>query len=282
MEAVQSELLELTPRQQREYEFHRVHAQQRRGLAQDPVEVDILDRHHRRPWNAYWSLYDHIFRANPCGKRVLVPGSGFGDDAIRLAMLGAQVSAFDLSPESVEIARARAAQAGYPQIDFRVMPSEAMSSYDPHSFDIVVLVDILHHVDIPSTIREIVRVVKPGGLIVGDELYTHSALQRIRESAAVSKLAYPLMERWIYNGMKPYITPDEHKIDEAELAIVQQVMDTCSVDFFGLAEGRLFPSHLAWASKIDRALIRLFKPAAKRLGSRVVFSGAIGSALQVT
>lgn len=282
MNAVRSELLKLTPRQQSEYEFHRAHAQQRRGLAEDPVEVDILNPHQRRPWNAYWSLYDQIFRANPAGKRVLVPGSGFGDDAIRLAMLGAQVSAFDLSPESVDVARARAAQAGYPQIDFRVMPSEAMAAYDPHSFDMVVLVDILHHVDIASTIDEIVRVVKPGGLIIGDELYTHSALQAIRESTLVSKLVYPLMERWIYNGMKPYITPEEHKIDEAELAIVLRVMDACSVDFFGMAEGRLFPSHLAWASKIDRALIRLFKPAAMRLGSRVVFSGAIGSAPHVT
>lgn len=282
MENVRSELLELTPRQRSEYEFHRAHAEQRRGLAEDPVVVDILDPHHRRPWNAYWSLYDRIFEAGPSGKRVLVPGSGFGDDAIRLAMLGAQVSAFDLSPESVEIARARAAQAGYPDIDFRVMPSEAMSGYDAHSFDMVVLVDILHHVDIPSTIREIARVVKPGGLIIGDELYTHSALQWIRESAAVSKLLYPLMERWIYNGKKPYITPEEHKIDETELAIVLRVMDTCSVDFFGMAEGRLFPSHLAWASKIDRALIRLFRPAAKRLGSRVVFSGAIGCAPPVT
>lgn len=277
MEAVQSQLPKLTPRQQREYEFHRVHAGQRRELVDDPVAIDILDPHRRRPWNAYWSLYDRILQADPAGKRVLVPGSGFGDDAIRLAMLGAQVSAFDLSPESVDIARARAKQAGCPDIDFRVMPSEAMSAYDAHSFDMVVFVDILHHVDIPSTTREIVRVMKPGGLILGDELYTHSTLQKIRESAPIAKLAYPLMQRWIYSGKLPYITPDEHKIDEAELAVVLGVLDGCSVDFFGMAEGRLFPSHLVWASKIDRALIRLLRPAAMRLGSRVVFSGAVGS-----
>lgn len=278
LERSQPELLKLTPRQQSEHEFHRAHAEARRELDEDPVAIDILNPRSRRPWNAYWSLYDHILKAEPAGKAVLVPGSGFGDDAIRMAMLGAQVSAFDLSPESVEVASARATQAGYPDIDFKVMPAEAMSAYAAHSFDMVVLVDILHHVDIESTIQEIARVLKPGGMIIGDELYTHSALQRIRESAPVSKLVYPIMQRWIYDGITPYITPEEHKIDEHELAIVLRAMDACAIEFFGMAEGRLFPSRMAWASKIDRALLRLFSSAAKRLGSRVVFSGTVHSA----
>jgi hypothetical protein len=86
------------------------------------------------------------------------------------------------------------------------------------------------------------------------------------------------MQRWIYDGITPYITPEEHKIDEHELAIVLAAMDACAVDFFGVAEGRLFPSRMTWASKIDRSLMRLFRPAAKRLGSRVVFSGSTPSA----
>ena len=278
MQTTQPILSDLTPRQRSEYEFHRTHAQERRGLLKESVAQDILSTTGRRPWNAYWSMYDRIMDAAPAGKRVLVPGCGFGDDAIRLAMLGARVSAFDLSPESIEIAQQRAARAGFPDIDFKVMPAEAMSAYAAGTFDMVVFVDILHHVDIPSTIREIVRVMKPGGTIVGDELYTHSSVQKIRESRLVEKVAYPLMQRWIYNGAKPYITPDEHKIDEYELAIVLQAMAAPAIDFFGLAEGRLYPSRMTWASKIDRALIRLSKGTAARLGSRVVFAGAARAA----
>jgi len=266
----------LTARQLSELEFHRGHAASRHELIDTPVATDILGRQARRPWNAYWSMYDAIIAAVPAGKAVLVPGCGFGDDAIRLAMLGARVSAFDLSPESLDIAQARAARAGLEHaIDFRQMPAEDLSAYGDDSFDLVVFVDILHHVDIAPAILEIARVTRPGGRVIGDELYTHSLLQRVRESAVVEKLAYPLMRRWIYNGAEPYITPDEHKIDEAELALVLGVLDKPSVDFFGMAEGRLFPSRMVAASKIDRAVLRRAGPAARRLGSRVVFSGAV-------
>lgn len=263
----------LTPRQQSELDFHRAHAAARAGLVEQPVARDVITAGPRRPWNAYWSMYDRILAADPAGKRVLVPGCGFGDDAIRLALLGARVSAFDLSPESVEIARDRAIRQGATGIDFRVMPAERMADYAAASFDMVVFVDILHHVDIPATMREIVRVAKPGATIIGDELYTHSALQRIREGALVDRVVYPLLSRWIYNGETPYITPDEHKIDERELAIVLDTMQAPRVDFFGLAEGRLFPSRLVWAARLDRAVMRIARPMAARLGSRVVFAG---------
>lgn len=265
----------LTPRQQSELEFHRAHAAESAGRVDDPIDRDIIDSAARRPWNAYWSMYDRIIAAAPAGKRVLIPGCGFGDDAIRLAMLGAKVSTFDLSPESVEIARARAARAGCADIDFRVMPAESMADYPAASFDMVIFVDILHHVDIAPTLAEVVRVMTPGGTIIGDELYTHSMLQRVRTSAAVEKFAYPAMQRWIYNGQKPYITPDEHKIDEDEFALVMACMDGAHVAYFGLAEGRLFPSRMMWASKIDRMAMRAAGRIGARLGSRVVFSGTV-------
>lgn len=264
----------LTPRQARELDYHRVRAATRERLVEQPVATDVLTDTRRRPWNAYWSLYDRILSTRPDGKRVLVPGSGFGDDAIRLALLGARVSAFDLSPESVGIARERAARAGC-KIDFCVGPAEALGAYDDDSFDMVVFVDILHHVDIPATMAEIVRVTRPGGLVLGDELYTHSMLQRVRESAAVTRVAYPLLRRWIYGDDEPYITPDEHKIDEAELALVLHALEAPELEWFGLAEGRLFPSRMVWASRIDRAAMHLAGPAAARLASRVVFSGRV-------
>lgn len=263
----------LTPRQQSEFDFHRSHAESRRALIDVPVADDILQPQPRRPWNAYWSMYDRILAASPHGKRVLVPGCGFGDDAIRLAKLGAEVSTFDISPESVEIARLRAGRCGCSNIDFRIMPAESMTSYAADSFDMVVFVDILHHVDIPATLGEIVRVVKPGGTVIGDELYTNTMLQKIRESTVIDRFAYPLMQRWIYNGETPYITPEEHKIDQHELGLVLRELDAPRVDFFGLAEGRLFPSRMTWASKLDRRLMQLSGAAGKRLGSRVVFSG---------
>ncbi len=128
----------LTARQRSELEFHRAHADAHREEEHRPVALDILATGPRRPWNAYWSMYDRILAAEPAGKRVLVPGCGFGEDAIRLALLGAEVSAFDLSPESLEIARSRARHAGV-DIAFSAMPAEDMSAYADASFDLVIL-----------------------------------------------------------------------------------------------------------------------------------------------
>ena len=266
---------QLTGRQAREREYHRAFAERQAAIVDTPVAFDVTDDTARRPWNAYWSLYDLIIAAGLGGKRVLLPGCGFGADAIRLAHLGADVSAFDLSEESIDIARQRAARHGHDTIDFAVMPSENLT-YADSCFDAVVFVDILHHVDIAATMQEIRRVLKPGGLVLGDELYTHSSLQKIRDSRLVAGPLYRVMRRWIYGEDVPYITEDEHKIDERELAIVSDAMQRWDADYFGIAEGRLFPSRLRWASRIDRSLIRIGGRLAPMLGGRVVFSGTLG------
>ena len=264
----------LTQREKREVEYHRQHLSRRKQINYRPVTLDIIAKAPRRPWNPYWSMYDRVLAAELAGKRVLVPGCGFGEDAIRLAQLGAEVFGFDISPERIDIALTRAYRAGC-CIDFRVTAAEAMD-YPNGFFDGVVLVDILHHVDIPATMAEIARVVAPGGLVIGNELYTHSATQRIRESALVSNFAYPLMRRWIYSGTTPYTTADGHKIDERGFATVLGVMAAPSVEYFGVAEGRLFPTRMTWPTRIDKMIMRAAGGVADRLASRVVFSGRIG------
>src|SRR6185437_13065196 len=60
---------------------------------------------------------------------------------------------------------------------------------------------------------------------------------------------YGRMQMWIY-GTEPYITEDEHKIDEAELAIVLGGLSDIKLAWFYALLGRLFPagkSHLGWS-----------------------------------
>lgn len=263
----------LTARQQRELEYHREHAASCLDEAQRPVADDVIVSAQRRPWNAYWSMYDRLLAADLAGKAVLVLGCGFGDDAIRIARLGARVSACDLSPESLDIARERARRAGV-AISFEMMPAEAMT-YADNSFDGIVFVDILHHVDIAATMAEVARVLKPGAKVIGDELYTHSSLQRVRESGPVQQVLYPLMRRWIYGDDTPYITEDEHKIDEHEFALVTARLELVETDWFNIVEGRLYPSRLVWASRVERAVMRPLAAFAPFMAGRVVFSGRL-------
>jgi ubiquinone/menaquinone biosynthesis C-methylase UbiE len=64
------------------------------------------------------------------GKWVMVPGCGFGDDAIRLVKLHAEVHAFDLSPDLVDIAGQRAALMAVAGINFKIMPAAALTYPD--------------------------------------------------------------------------------------------------------------------------------------------------------
>ncbi len=116
----------------------------------------------------------------------------------------------------LEITRQRAARMAVTGINLKVMPAESLT-YPDNFFDLVYFNDILHHVNIPAAVAETQRVLKPGGKMIANELYTHSILQKVRESRLVTSFFYPRMIRFIYGTDKPYITQDEHKINEHEL-----------------------------------------------------------------
>jgi len=265
--------MELTPRQRREIDYHRDHAEKIGGARLVPVNFDVIEDAKRRPANAFWSAYDRILAHDLKGRRVLVPGCGFGEDAIRLARLGANVDAFDLSPDVVDIAHKRCAEFDYSGVNFSVMPCEALAFPDA-SFDLVFFVDILHHVDIEKSLAEIARVLRSGGRIIGDELYTHSAVQQnIRNSWLVDKVLYAPMKRFIYGDDKPYITADEHKIDEWEFAIVENACAEFEADWFNFFVGRLVPDRLPLVSRVDRAAMKIAGSAGRLIAGRVVFEG---------
>jgi SAM-dependent methyltransferase len=91
-------LPELSQRQRREIEYHKDHARQYAEKYRS-IDFAVVSFTERRWWNAYWEMYRHIAHADMHGRKALVVGCGFGHDAILLAKLGAQVSAFDLSAE---------------------------------------------------------------------------------------------------------------------------------------------------------------------------------------
>jgi SAM-dependent methyltransferase len=265
----------ITERQRRERDYHKGFAELHRDKIAQPVLMDVVEDTARRPWNGYWSTYDALIAFAPQGKRVLVPGCGFGDDAIRLARLGATVCASDLSPEIVEIARHRAAAIAAANIRFDVLPAERMD-YADNSFDLIFFNDILHHVDIPTTLTEARRVLRPGGTLIANELYTHSALQSVRESRLVRDLLYPRLVRFVYGTNSPYCTEDERKLDEHELAMLRGALgaDTRTT-YFQLLAGRLAPSYWPRLASVDRHLLNLSDGIGRRLAGRVLVVGTI-------
>jgi ubiquinone/menaquinone biosynthesis C-methylase UbiE len=263
----------LTERQRREREYHQGHAALQ-SVA--PMKYDILESRKRRWWNAYWDLWTYLITLDLKGKRILVVGCGSGDDAILFARLGAAVSAFDLSPDMLAIAKARALLSEV-AVDFDEMASETLA-FEDSTFDLIFARDILHHVDIPQTMQEIVRVAKQGALFIADEIYSHSITNRIRYSAFVEKWLYPRLRDIVYGGQKPYITADERKMTEHDIDLVRSHLALVSrTRYFNFLVTRIISDKNILLSKIDRAmLIAAGKSAARFLAGRIVLVGRIG------
>ncbi len=264
---------QLTERQQREIDYHRKRAEEHKDILSRPFPFDLISSQSRRWWNAHWEMFTFMLDQDLKDKRVLVIGCGFGDDALCMAKLGAEVYAFDLSPESLELANKLAAREGL-KISFLEMPAENLR-YESDTFDCVVARDILHHVDIPLAIKEVVRVSKKGALFVLNEVYTHSLVDKIRHSSIVERYLYPAMEGFVYEGNR-YITDDERKLTENDIAQIIGPIDNIELEkYFNLFVNRIVPDKFLLLNKLDRACLKVLNPIAHLLAGRVLIAGRI-------
>lgn len=95
------------------------------------------------------------------GTRMLDAGCGSGLASILASLRGATVSAIDASTSQVAIASKRLADADVREADLEELP------FDDASFDAVVAVNsVFYAASPPAALRELVRVVRPGGRVV--------------------------------------------------------------------------------------------------------------------
>lgn len=100
-------------------------------------------------------------------KIVLDLGCGSGENIVPLARRGAQVIGIDISPDLIDIARARLELTGT-KAELRV-ESAYQTGLPDRSVDVIFMIALVHHLNIPKAREEMHRILVPGGCVIFQE-----------------------------------------------------------------------------------------------------------------
>ncbi len=192
------------------------------------IDPRTIERYKRcsKPWlpaeYPYWTLGD----VN--GKHILEIGCGDGGNAILMALKGAHVSAIDISPRAIEIAKKKAILHGVQdRTEFQCLPFELYSA--PVKFDIIIGFAVLHH--LLPVLEEVLRQIQAFGgpetrYIFNEPISMARWMRRLR-------LMLPI---------PVHGTPDERPLEPQEFAILRKCFPRqLDVHYFaGLLRGGFF------------------------------------------
>ncbi len=194
---------------QREQQFHDAWAANIR-----PKEIDVTAHFigSTSPENRF--IMQRLGDIN--GKAILDLGCGAGENAVYFALQGAHCTAADWSQEMVNTALLLAALHGVSiegqQVNAHELP------FPDGSFDCVYAANLLHHVDIERALREMHRVLKPGGAACFWDPLKHNPIINVYRRIA-----------------SEVRTEDEHPLDISIVGFVRSLFSQVNYDTFWLA-----------------------------------------------
>lgn len=164
-------------------------------------------------------------RVSLAGARVLDVGCGGGLLSEAMAASGARVTALDLAPELIEVARLHLLESGL-DVDYRLQSVESLADEAPASFDAITCMEMLEHVPDPgSVLRACARLLKPGGVLL------LSTLNRTPAAFALAIVGAEYIARLLPRGTHDY----KQFIKPSELGAWLRAADLQMQDVSGLA-----------------------------------------------
>ena len=145
-------------------------------------------------------------RATLSGAAVLDVGCGGGLLSEALAKEGAKVTAIDLAPELVKVAKLHRLESKV-EVDYRLQPVESLATEHAESFDAITCMEMLEHVPDPGAIiSACAALLKPGGRLF------LSTLNRTPAAFALAIVGAEYVARLLPKGThhyKDFIKPAE-------------------------------------------------------------------------
>lgn len=223
--------LKLTPRQIREKEYYEKFCKHNKITSDiDFSPIDgVMTGTERRPWNSYWRTYEvpiityrELTSKMQTQLSLLDFGCGPGDNALRFSRAGFNVTGFDICESNIKSCRELFYQ-NKTSGTFVVSVAEDLPFPD-ESFEVVAGIDILHHVDIVKSIKEVRRVLKKDALAVFREPIEVPILDNFRNTAFV-KLFIPNKA-----SLEKHITEDERKLNQDDLALIENTFPDITIE----------------------------------------------------
>lgn len=115
----------------------------------------------RDDWD--WRQYGAKLLGPVSGCRLLDYGCGQGEEAVYLAKMGAHVTAIDISPVGIRLTKERASRNGVGDRVRAMLMRCDPTEFPSESFDVIHGFGILHHVGLRTGMKEIGRLLRPGG-----------------------------------------------------------------------------------------------------------------------
>ncbi|MEA9355660.1 class I SAM-dependent methyltransferase [Bacteriovorax sp. PP10] len=223
--------VKFTQRQHREKEYYEKYFEQNKisgNIDFSPID-GVIHGTERRPWNSYWRTYEvpiisyrELTSKMKTEVNLLDFGCGPGDNALRFSRAGFKVTGFDICENNIESCKTLFKENNV-EGHFIVSVAEELPFAD-ESFEVVAGIDILHHVDIVKSIKEVRRVLKKGALAIFREPIEVPILDNLRNTTLV-KMFIPNKP-----SFEKHITEDERKLNKVDLELIENFFPDITVE----------------------------------------------------
>lgn len=203
-------------------------------------DFDRLALYDRDEWNHNNHYHQFLLKQLPrkC-QTVLDLGCGTGKFSRLLAERANKVTALDLSPNSIQIARQRSQQ--FNNIDYQVADI-SQCDFASERFEAIVSIATFHHLSLEQLIPKLKAALKPGGvLIILDLLEHHNFIDTLSDAIAV-----PLNWWFLKTKNKNFQSNPE------AIAAMQEHLSTDK--YFNLSEAKRIYTSLLKIAKVRRHL----------------------------
>lgn len=192
----------------------------------NPVRVDYICSKLTGPesvWHENVSPVSSLGQQRPAtvegdltGLEMLDVGCGGGILSESLDLLGASVTGIDRSERIIGAAKTHQQESGS-KVDYRVQSAEELATQRPHSFDVVLAMEVLEHVpDVGHFLAACASLLKPEGI------FFFATLNRTVKAWTMAIVGAEYILRWLPRGTHTYgkfIRPSELDQDLRQVGI---------------------------------------------------------------